>query len=97
MVRPCESNYPEGNTTSEFAEVLGEKIGIRLSADAEIPRLQRRASAPPLVRFVAMPARNPAIVQAYATGCYSMKEIAGAFDIHYATVSRVLKKGVEKV
>ena len=44
-----------------------------------------------------MPVRNPAIVQAYATGCYSMKEIAGAFDIHYATVSRVLKKGVEKV
>ena len=38
---------------SEFAEVLGEKIGTRLSADAEIPRLQRRASAPPLVRFVA--------------------------------------------
>ena len=82
---------------SEFAEVLGEKIGTRLSADAEIPRLQRRASAPPLVRFVAMPARNPAIVQAYATGCYSMKEIARAFDIHYATVSRIVKKGVGKV
>ena len=80
-----------------FAEVLSEKIGIRLSADAEIPRLQRRASAPPLVRFVAMPARNPAIVQAYATGCYSMKEIAQAFNIHYATVSRIVKKGVEKV
>ena len=79
-----------------FAEVLGEKIGTRLSSDAEIPRLQRRAFAPPLARFEAMPARNPAIVQAYATGCYSMKEIAGAFDIHYATVSRVLKKGVEK-
>ena len=59
-----------------FAEVLGEKIGTRLSADAEIPRLQSRTIAPPLVRFAAMPARNPAIVQAYATGCYSMKEIA---------------------
>jgi putative transposase len=75
-----------------FAEVLGEKIGSRLSADAEIPRLQRRASAPPLARFAAMPQRNPAIAQAYATGCYSMKEIAGALDIHYATVSRVLSK-----
>jgi putative transposase len=80
---------------AEFAEVLGEKIASRLSADAEIPRLQRRATALPLARFVAMPIRNPAIVQAYATGCYSMKEIAEAFDIHYATVSRVLKnKGV---
>ena len=59
-----------------FAEVLGEKIGIRLSADAEMPRLQSRAIAPPLVRFAAMLACNPAIVQAYATGCYSMKGIA---------------------
>ena len=58
-----------------FAEVLGGKIGTRLSADAEIPRLQSRAIAPPLIRFAAMPVRNPAIVQAYATGCYSMKGI----------------------
>ena len=41
-----------------------------------------------------MPACNPAIVQAHATGCYSMKEIAQAFTIHYATVSRIVKKGV---
>ena len=41
-----------------------------------------------------MPARNPAIVQAHATGCYSMKEIAKAFTIHCATVSRVVKNGV---
>ena len=67
---------------------------FKLSADAEIPRLQRRASAQPLVRFVAMPTRNPAIVQAHATGCYSMKEIAQAFTIHCATVSRIVKKGV---
>ena len=76
--------------------LLEKKISPRLSPDADIPRLQRRASAPPLARFAAMPARNPAIVQAYATGCYSMKEIAEAFDIHYATVSRVLKKSVDK-
>ena len=82
---------------AEFAETLGEKIGLRLSADAEIPRLQRRASALPLTRFAAVPVRNPAIVQAYATGCYSMKEIAQAFDIHYATVSRIVNKGVQKV
>ena len=78
---------------AQFAEVLGEKIGTRHSADAEIPRLQRRASAPPLAQFAAMPARNPAIVQAYATGCYSMKEIAQAFDVHYATVNRIVKRG----
>jgi hypothetical protein len=82
---------------AEFAELLGEKIGSRLSADAEIPRLQRRASAPPLAWFAAMPMRDLAIKKAYATGCYSMKEIAHAFDVHYATVSRMVKKGSEKV
>ena len=47
--------------------------------------------------LVAMPVRNPAIVQACATRCYSMKEIAQAFVIQSAAVSRVVKKGVKKV
>ena len=38
-----------------------------------------------------MPERNTAIVKAYATGRYSQKQIAQAFDIHYATVSRIVK------
>jgi len=80
-----------------FVEVMGKKIAARLSADAEIPRLQRRAAAPPLASFVTMPQRDSAIVQAYATGRYSMKQVAQAFDVHYATVSRVLKKTGENV
>jgi predicted transcriptional regulator len=42
-------------------------------------------------------AQNPAIVQAYATVCYTMEEIARAFGIHYATVIRLVKNRVEKV
>jgi len=80
-----------------FVEVMGKKIAARLSADAEIPRLQRRAAAPPLTSFVTMPQRDSAIVQAYATGRYSMRQVAQAFDVHYATVSRVLKKTGENV
>ena len=76
----------------EFVERMGEKVSTKLSIDTEIPRLQRRAKAPPLALFVAMTERNTAIAQAYATGCYSMKVIAQGFDVHYATVSRVLKK-----
>ena len=76
----------------EFGERMGEKVSARLSSDAEIPRLQRRAKAPPLTVFVAMRDRNSAISQAFATGCCSMKEIAQAFEIHYATVSRIIKK-----
>ena len=74
-----------------------KQIPTKFLADAEIPRLQRRACVSPLVRFMVLPARYPAIVKAYATGCYSMKEIAQAFDIHYATVSRVVNKGVQEV
>ena len=47
-----------------------------------------------MARFAAV--RNPAIVQAYATGCYSMKGIVGVFDIYQATVNRVSKKEFEK-
>ena len=66
-------------------------MGEKLAVDAEIPRLQRRKSAPPLARFAAMPERTTAIVQAFATGCYGMTEIAQAFEIHYATVGRIVK------
>ena len=38
-----------------------------------------------------MPERNAAIVQVCATRCYSMKDIAQAFENHYATVSRIVK------
>ena len=76
----------------EFVKRMGDKVSNKLSIDTEIPRLQRRAKAPPLAVFVAMTDTDAAIAQAYATGCYSMKEIAQAFEIHYATVSRIVKK-----
>lgn len=60
--------------------------------DTEIPRLQRRAKAPPLGSFAEMTDRKAAMVQAHATGCYSMKEIALALGVYYATVSRVVNK-----
>lgn len=57
----------------------------------------RACSALPLVRFAAMPARNPAMCKLTPWGCYSMKEIDWTFNIHCATVSRILKRDVEKV
>jgi REP element-mobilizing transposase RayT len=77
---------------AEFIESMGDKIAIKLSVDTEIPRLQRRAKAPPLGSFVEMTNQKAAMVQAHATGCYSMKEIALAFNVHYATVSRAINK-----
>ena len=75
-------------------EARGNKgsVGHKLLANAEIPRLQRCISAPSLAQFAAMPEHDMAIVQAYATGCYSMKEIAETLDIQYAIASRTEKK-----
>ena len=83
---------------AEFIESRGEKIAPKLSMDAEIPRLLRRAKSPPVGSFVEMPDQKAALVQAHATGCFSMKEIALAFNVHCAAVSRAInKKQGEKV
>ena len=74
-----------------FAQKLALDVKTK-SGHTEIPRAQRRVGAPPLAVFVAMPDRNLAITQAYATGVYSLKDIADAFGLHYATISRVVKR-----
>jgi putative transposase len=76
---------------AEFVGQLAKTVGVKLLADAEIPRLHRRLAAPPLVQFAAMPLRSEAMALAYATGSYSLKAIAQAFNVHYSTVSRALK------
>lgn len=57
----------------------------------EVPRAQRRAAPPPLKKFVKDAAPKRGMVAAYGTGAYSMKEIADAFGVHYATVSRAVR------
>ena len=36
--------------------------------------------------------RNDAMVAAYASGPYSIREIAGCFGVHYVTVSRTVRR-----
>lgn len=56
----------------------------------EIPR-RERVSSPPLTHVVAhIPDRRAAMRHAYATGHYSLKQIAAHFGVHYATVSRAV-------
>jgi putative transposase len=73
-----------------FADALRQSAQSPTNPN-EIPRIQRRVHAQPLAHFVAQPQRNSAIAQAHATGCYSLKQIAKAFDLHYATISRIVK------
>lgn len=68
---------------------LADKVAI-----SEIPRAQRRPLAKSLSHYQAK-YRDPkaAMVAAYATGDYTLQAIADFFDVHYATVSRAVKKG----
>jgi REP element-mobilizing transposase RayT len=62
----------------------------------EVPRRQRRPMARPLEAYRQEDPPDQAIAKAYLSGDYSMKEIADFFDVHYATVSRAVKR-FEKV
>ena len=69
-------------------QALSDKTSL-----AEIPRTQRRPLAQPLTYYresIADP--HAAMAAAYATGDYTMRQIADAFGVHYSTVSRALKK-----
>ncbi len=58
----------------------------------EVPRRQRRPLAKPLGEYVLEGLPYQAMAKAYLSGDYSMKEIADFFDVHYATVSRAVKR-----
>ena len=60
---------------------------------SEIPSIQCRTSAKPLAHYAAVGVnRDDAIIQAYASGGYSMKEIGEYYSLHYSRVSRILAK-----
>ena len=62
------------------------------AGSGEIPRAQRRLVAKPLSYYEnKLSDRNQAIAAAYATGDYTMQQIADHFEVHYATVSRAVR------
>jgi len=59
----------------------------------EVPRAQRRALAKPLADFARRyPDRHEAMARAFQAGVYTMQEIAEHFGVHYATVSRAVRR-----
>lgn len=70
-------------------QALSDKSDI-----VEIPRAQRRPLAKPLSHYrdssLADPHAGMAI--AYVTGDYTMQQIAECFGVHYATVSRAVRR-----
>jgi putative transposase len=59
----------------------------------EVPRAQRRPVALDLLSYTQNTGdRDAAMAQAFATGAFTMRAIADAFGVHYATVSRAVRK-----
>ena len=74
---------------------VGE-LRLRVPKDrdfSEVPLGQRRPPAKPLAEYVSLyPDRDQAIAAAYASGGYTLKEIGDHVGLHYARVSRIVRK-----
>ncbi|MGD0958784.1 MAG: transposase [Methylomonas sp.] len=62
----------------------------------EIPYAQRRPLAKTLEEISKEHDRDIAILQAYASGAYTLKEIGGHFGLHYSRISRIIKNSKAK-
>jgi len=61
---------------------------------SEVPRAQRRAPPKSLARYAKQNGTaSEAMAHAFASGGYTLKEIADYFGVHYSTVSRAVKRG----
>lgn len=75
-----------------FVKRMQKKLDKRVDL-TEIPRAQRRPKAKPLPHDASRYQDTKRLmVDAYATGDYTMKQIAEHFTVHYSTVSRAIKK-----
>lgn len=75
----------------EFVARMQAKVQIE-GDTLTVPQAQRRAPAPSIADIAKHHnERNDAIVAAYATGAYSYREIADYFNIHLATVGRIVR------
>lgn len=79
--------YLGGEAFLKRMQKLADKATV-----GEIPRAQRRPLAKPLSHYRKQADVKRAMVAAYATGDYTMQEIADCFDVHYATVSRAVQR-----
>lgn len=78
--------------TDAFAEAMQNRLEMEAKGkQKEIPRTQRRALAKSLDYYQkTFSDRNDGMRAAYATGDYTLQQVADAFGVHYATVSRAL-------
>lgn len=77
-----------------------KRIQRRIDGDkplSDVPKVQRRPVAKALAEYERLAeSRNSAIVAAYASGGYTLKEIGEYFGLHYSRVSRIVAKAERK-
>ena len=76
-----------------FVEKLQNQIQVESGDLKEIPKAQRRPLGKSLNDYVeTFGNAKEGMKKAYASGDYTMQQIADAFNVHYSTVSRVVNK-----
>jgi len=76
----------------KFVESMQGKIEVNREL-GEVPSSQYRAAPKDLSYYAEKyTKRNEAIVFSYASGGYSLKEVDDYFDLHYSTVSGIVKR-----
>ena len=75
-------------------DAFGERMRSQLRDAnlADVPHLQRRPAPPALAHDMEDPECRRGMARAYRSGGYSMKAIGAYFGVHYATVSRALRR-----
>ena len=57
-----------------------------------LPQARQRPPAKPLADYVRQsPERNDAIVAAYRSGAYTLRDIGDYFGLHYSRISKILQ------
>jgi DNA invertase Pin-like site-specific DNA recombinase len=81
----------------DFVRRVTEQVPASITAASEIPRRERLAARPALAELY-NPARNNKTARdeaarlAWRKYGYAMSEIARSFDVHYTTISKILRK-----
>ena len=74
----------------QFAAAMQNHLGNDVDL-SEVPRPQHRPAALPIAHYASRAnSRQEAMARAYASGQYTLRQIADYFGVHYSTVSRVL-------
>ncbi len=80
----------------QFVKRMQAKLDLKKDL-SEIPIAQKRVAAKPLSYYIKRyKDRDRGIIEAYASGAYSMKEIGEYVGLHYSWVSRVICKARNK-